>query len=396
MEPLIEKNKTEFTIWNVYFPTEIQTIDYLKQQFIIDASNNNNLIEVPFEQYEAILTHMQTYGLPMEQVTDVIKKGAFTYSQVRHIAKAGNIHEIVRKEDGRIELKATAISMSVAISFAQSKWNGADRLTAVKNAVYTGILIFGESFAEDIIIHELDAINVNADFDLDTGVTGKVVQNGTKAVAKKMATTVTKKAMLSSAIAKKTIMMLNANVVTGALVTGVMSTIDIVRAIKGELSPKQLFKNVTKTSASVAGGIIGMLIFGGIGFTVPSVSTAVVSLVGGVIGLIIGSLIMTKIASKILDFFIQDDSVKMLEIFNDVLLICAQDYVLNEEELKQALHDFNSVYDMKDELRSMFASDNRENYATSMIDKELSRIVRQRMFLHVPSNREIYDVLEHL
>ncbi len=395
MEPLIGKNKTEFTIWNVYFPTEIQTIDCLKQQqFIIDASKSNNLIEVPFEQYETILAHMQTYGLPLEQVTGVIKKGAFTYSQVRHIAKTGNIHEIVQKEDGRIELAATAISMSVAISFAQSKWNGADRLTAIKNAIYTGISIFGESFAEDVIIHELDTINT--DFDLGTGITGKVVQNGTKAVAKKMATTVTKKAMLSSAIAKKTIMMLNANVVTGALVTGVMSTIDIARAIKGELSPKQLFKNITKTSASVTGGIIGMLIFGGIGFTIPSVSTAVVSLIGGVIGLIIGSVIMTSIASKILDLFIQDDSVKMLEIFNDVLLIRAQDYVLNEEELKQALHDFNSFYDMKDELRSMFASDNRENYATSMIDKELSRIVRQRMFLHVPSNHEIYEVLEHL
>ena len=44
------------------------------------------------------------------------------------------------------------------------------------------------------------------------------------------------------------------------IVAGVMSSVDIVRTIKGQMSPAQLFKNVSKTAASVAGSIVGLVV----------------------------------------------------------------------------------------------------------------------------------------
>ena len=318
MEQKNEQTENQYHIVNCYLPTGHETarlvVSTMEQYHIEEPF----LIEVSFDQYEEILEHIQINATPLyETALNCIKKGAFTYEQVKHIAEACCVHELHIEVNGQITLTSTVLSMSALISFAQSKWNGADRQTAIKNAVYTGISIFGETFAEDIILQMVSKEN-NEQYELNVGLQEEIAKDGPKAFAKKIAKKLTEKAMLSSTLAKKTIILLNANVVTGALVTGVMSAVDVARAIKGQLSPQQLFKNVTKTATSVAGGMIGMIVFAGVGFQIPSVSTAVISVIGGVLGLIFGSMIMSKITSKVLDFFIEDETVKMLTIFNDV------------------------------------------------------------------------------
>ncbi len=397
MEQNIEHNQLQYHIVNCYFPTTHEALQFVASTIEQYKNEEQLFIEVSFDQYDEILAHIQLNAPTLYATAQsCVKKGAFTYEQVKHIAEACCIHELQIEDDGQITLTSTVLSMSAMISFAQSKWNGANRQTAIKNAVYTGISIFGETFAEEVVMQQFGMQSNHLQYDLSTGLKGAIAKNGTKAVAKKMATKLTKKAMLSSAVAKKTIMLLNANVVTGALVTGIMSTVDVARAIKGQLSPQQLFKNVTKTAASVAGGITGMLVFAGIGLQIPSVNTAVISLIGGVLGLIFGSMIMTKITSKLLDLFIKDDAVKMLAIFHEVLLERAQSFILNEEELNEALKDFNTRFDMNTELRNMYAAPDRHLFAKHLIEHELARIVKQRMYLHVPKNEEVFEVLEHI
>lgn len=382
---------------NIYCPTSEKTAEICLENsdFQQIDDEHKTCLEVPFDQYEDVVSSL-TAQLPVAVVTNIVKQGAFTYTQVKNIAITGNIHHLKIATDGRIYFDEEQLGMSTAISFAQSKWNGADRETAIENAVFTGLSILGEVFAEDVIEHEIEQFNAAEHLELGGGIGDAVKLNGTKAVAKKIATKATQKAMYGSVVAKKAIIMLNANVVTGALVTGVMSTIDIARAIKGELSPAQLFKNIAKTAASVAGGIVGTIFGGGLGLTIPNVSTAVVSIIGGIVGLIIGSSLASKVTKKVLDVFIKDDSLYMLEIFNEQLAMSTEDYLLNEQELKQALHDFNTLHDMPDQLRNMYASDNRELFAKNLIESELLRIVKLRMYLHVPTNHEIYEVLEKM
>ena len=244
MEQKNEQTENQYHIVNCYLPTGHETarlVASTMEQYHIEMLF---LIEVSFDQYEEILEHIQINATPLyETALNCIKKGAFTYEQVKHIAEACCVHELHIEVNGQITLTSTVLSMSALISFAQSKWNGADRQTAIKNAVYTGISIFGETFAEDIILQMVSKEN---QYNLNVGLQEEIAKDGPKAFAKKIAKKLTEKAMLSSTLAKKTIILLNANVVTGALVTGVMSAVDVARAIEDQLSPQQLFKRFTK------------------------------------------------------------------------------------------------------------------------------------------------------
>lgn len=97
-----------------------------------------------------------------------------------------------------------------------------------------------------------------------------------------------------------------------------------------------------------------------------------------------------------LDLFIKDDAVKMLEIFNEELVNLVEQYLLNEKELQLVLSDFNEMYNMQEEFRKMYATEDRVAYARAMIEKELNRIVRLRMYLQVPTNEELYDAIKRL
>ena len=388
MDQIWLSNNRRQIVHNVYCPNINDAIAICEIELKQLDQEQSNYLEVPFEQYHEIHAHFNN--------SDIIKQGAFTYEQVRHILDAGNIHNLVIDERGCIDFKKEIIGMSTAISFAQSKWNGAERSTAVENAVLTGLTVIGEPFAEEIIEKQIDNLNIVDHIELDEGIASAVKKNGAKAVVKRMASTATKKAMYSSVIAKKAITLLNANVVTGAIVTGVMSSVDIIRAIKNQMSPAQLFKNISKTAASVAGSIIGLIVGGGIGLSIPNVSTTVISLIGGIIGLIIGSILTTTLVKKVLDLFIKDDAVKMLEIFNEELINLVEQYLLNEKELQLVLSDFNEMYNMQEEFRKIYATEDRVAYARTMIEKELNRIVRLRMYLQVPTNEELYEAIKRL
>ncbi|MBM7666676.1 hypothetical protein JOC25_003186 [Solibacillus kalamii] len=388
MDQIWLSNNRRQIVHNVYCPNINDAIAICEIELKQLDQEQSNYLEVPFEQYHEIHAHFNN--------SDIIKQGAFTYEQVRHILDAGNIHNLVIDERGCIDFKKEIIGMSTAISFAQSKWNGAERSTAVENAVLTGLTVIGEPFAEEIIEKQIDNLNIVDHIELDEGIASAVKKNGAKAVVKRMASTATKKAMYSSVIAKKAITLLNANVVTGAIVTGVMSSVDIIRAIKNQMSPAQLFKNISKTAASVAGSIIGLIVGGGIGLSIPNVSTTVISLIGGIVGLIIGSILTTTLVKKVLDLFIKDDAVKMLEIFNEELINLVEQYLLNEKELQLVLSDFNEMYNMQEEFRKMYATEDRVAYARAMIEKELNRIVRLRMYLQVPTNEELYGAIKRL
>lgn len=388
MDQIWLSNNRRQIVHNVYCPNINDAIAICEIELKQLDQEQSNYLEVPFEQYHEIHAHFNN--------SDIIKQGAFTYEQVRHILDAGNIHNLVIDERGCIDFKKEVIGMSTAISFAQSKWNGAERSTAVENAVLTGLTVIGEPFAEEIIEKQIDNLNIVDHIELDEGIASAVKKNGAKAVVKRMASTATKNAMYSSVIAKKAITLLNANVVTGAIVTGVMSSVDIIRAIKNQMSPAQLFKNISKTAASVAGSIIGLIVGGGIGLSIPNVSTTVISLIGGIVGLIIGSILTTTLVKKVLDLFIKDDAVKMLEIFNEELINLVEQYLLNEKELQLVLSDFNEMYNMQEEFRKMYATEDRVAYARAMIEKELNRIVRLRMYLQVPTNEELYGAIKRL
>lgn len=386
MEKTLYRLQEGQLIHNIYCPTAEETIAVCEAELAMLQGDKEFYVEVPFEQFERVSLYFTELSL--------IKQGAFTYIQARHIAKSGNIRHLMIDGHGRVFFEKETIGMSIALAFAQSKWNGASREEALENAVMTGLAVIGEGFVEQLIPVQDLLVNKNEKWQPDD--TGGVRKNRDKAIIKKVAAKATKKAIYSSATQKRTIPVLQAGMVTEALVTGVMTRDDINRTIKEEMSPAQLFKTVSKTAASIVGSMIGLLIGCGIGLNIPNVSTVVISLIGGIIGLILGSMLATKIAKRIFNFFMKGDTAKMLDIFNEQLAAAAEAFLLNEQELHQALIVFNEGYDMQDELQAIHAADHQKEYTDSLIEDGLIRIVRARLYLQVPTNEELYEAVKRL
>ena len=386
MEKTLYRLQEGQLIHNIYCPTAEETIAVCEAELAMLQGDKEFYVEVPFEQFERVSLYFTELSL--------IKQGAFTYIQARHMAKSGNIRHLMIDEHGRVFFEKETIGMSIALAFAQSKWNGALREEALENAVMTGLAVIGEEFVEQLIPVQDLLMSNNETW--QSGDTGGVRKNRDKAIVKKVAEKAAKKVVYSSNTQKRTTGALQAAVVTEALVTGVMARDDINRTIKEEMSPAQLFKTVSKTAASIVGSMIGLLIGCGIGLNIPNVSTAVISLIGGIIGLIVGSMLATKIAKRIFNFFMKGDTAKMLDIFNEQLAAAAEAFLLNEQELHQALIVFNEGYDMQDELQAIHAAEHQKEYADALIEDGLIRIVRARLYLQVPTNEELYEAVKRL
>lgn len=391
----MEYIKNEHFLQNIYCSSVEETVEasLLDNQLLYMNQLGPIKLEVAFDQYNDVVSKLTDRLQNEELARETVKQGAFTYKQVRYIAQAGLVDGLILEESGRVQLLNESLGMSAAVAFAQSTWNGATREEAVENAVFTGLNIVGEAVVDEVLSNDMQDIELDDAFELGSGVRGAIRKNGAKVVAKKAAGKFTHKAMIGSLAAKKTILLLNANVVTGALVTGMLSTLDISRAIKGEMSKTQLFKNITKTAANVAGSIGGMAIGAAIGALIPWGSTSTGALIGGIVGLIIGSIVTSKIASRILNRFIEDDAKEMLDLFEVQLEQHVYNHLLNEKELQTLLDIFKSKYKIPKLLRQMFKSNDREQFAREIIQKELVSIYSNRKTLKLPTINEIYKAL---
>ena len=112
---------------------------------------------------------------------------------------------------------------------------------------------------------------------------------------------------------------------------------DIVDIFRGRISSKQLFKNITNTASTVAGGSVGWMGGAAIGSAIfPGIGTAV----GGVVGSLGGGAIANKASDAIVGKFIEDDAERMVKIIEQCFQEAAIDYLLNREEAEKNRRSF--------------------------------------------------------
>ena len=100
----------------------------------INSDGSPMQIEVPSDKYESAIQSMenrikngQVPGVSdPEMAKEIVRKGTFTYEQVRNIAKFGTIESLTYDAVNGIKLAGTAMGISAAVSFAVSLWNGED------------------------------------------------------------------------------------------------------------------------------------------------------------------------------------------------------------------------------------------------------------------------------
>lgn len=201
---------------------------------------------------------------------------------------------------------------------------------------------------------------------------------------------------------KSTAKLLRGNIVTGVASTVVLSTADVVNIFRGRISAKQLFKNVTTTAASVAGGTMGWTAGtaagAAIGSVIPGFGTVAGGIVGtavGVLGSLAGGAVSSKAANAVMDSFIEDDAEGMLRIIEHTFQKMAEDYLLNEKEAVNVVEVLRNSLTSKT-LKDMFACKNQEAYAEALLREIVETEVGKRRKIPAIENKELVRSLRNL
>lgn len=376
---------------------------YVKNANGVDYRNAEGLrtpmqIEVPKDKYADAVKAMENRikNGSVEGITDpakakeIVKQGSYTYEQVRNIARFGTIESLTYDAVNGIKIAGTAMGISAAISFAVAMWNGEEWEVALENACYDGLKIGGIAWLSSVLTAQLGRTGIEQSL---RGSTDWVVnQIGSKAAAWLANGLRSGSNIYGVAAMNHLSKLLRGNIVTGAVTTLVLSSVDFIRLFDGRVSGAQVFKNVTTTALSVAGGTGGWMggaaLGASLGSFVPIIGTAAGGVIGGILGSLAGGTAASAVASTVLDTFIEDDAKEMLKIIEDVFGQLAEDYLLTEQEAKIVIDEFQSK-DLPDTLRDMYASNDRNLFAKQILETSIENQAKKRQKIKLPSDEKI-------
>lgn len=355
-------------------------------------------IEVPADKYEQAIQALQDRIIngQVKGITDpndankIVRKGDFTYEQAKNIAKSGTVESIKFDAVNGVVVASTALGISALLSFATSLWNGEDLDVALKNASFTGLKVGGTTFVTTVFASQFTKAGLNSAL---VGSSESIVNiMGPKASAVLVNAFRSGTNIYGAAAMKSAAKLLRGNVITGAVSVVVLSSFDIVDIFKNKISPQQLFKNVTGTTATVAGGTAGWI--GGatagaaVGSVVPVLGTAVGGFIGGVLGSFAAGAVSNKVTNVVLDEFIQNDADEMLNIIEEVFQQIAVDYLLNQEEAEKIIDKLKDRLS-SNTLKDMYASSDRKLFAHNLLIDIVEEVVKERKYIDLPDNEQI-------
>ncbi|GLO60082.1 hypothetical protein MACH09_05900 [Vibrio sp. MACH09] len=323
---------------------------------------------------------------------EIVRKGHYTYEQAKNIAKAGNVDSLIYDAKNGVIHATSAMGVSAVITFAVSIWNGEEWDVAVKNATLSGLQTFGVTWVSSLLTAQLSRTGVEQS--LRSTTDWVVNQLGSKATAWLANGMRSGSNIYGAAAANHLSKLLRGNIVTGVVTTVVLSSVDAYRFFKNEVSGAQLFKNVAVTATSVAGGTAGWMggaaVGASLGTAVPIVGTAAGGIIGGLIGALGGGMASQKAAQVVLDEFIREDAEEMLEIVNEVFGDMASEYLLNKTEAENIVAEIKKI-DMAKKMREMYASDNKQLYALSLLKPLMESEVKCRPQVSIPTDMELMN-----
>jgi hypothetical protein len=186
--------------------------------------------------------------------------------------------------------------------------------------------------------------------------------------------------------------LLRGNVVTGVVTTVVVSSMDIPRLVKGEISGVQMLKNVTTNAAGVAGGSAGYSVGAVIGTAFfPGFGTLIGGLAGGFLA---GSAASTG-SQMALDQLIRDDAKELLTIIEAELGILAFDYLLSEPELKSVVAQSETI-NWSIQLAECSSRSDRSIAVKNILETLVIMIVKQRQKITLPTEIQLLDGYEKI
>lgn len=369
----------------------------------INADGTPMKIEVPSDKYDSAVQAMENRirngSVPgvtdPKEAKNIVRKGHFTYEQAKNIAKFGTVESITFDAINGAIISTTAFGLSTVLTFATCIWNGEDFDVALKSATYSGLKVGGTTFATAILSSQLSKAGLNSAL---VGSSEAIVNIlGPKASAMLVNAFRSGTNIYGAAAMKSAAKMLRGNAITGAVSVVVLSSVDLVNIFRGRISGAQLFKNITNTASTVAGGSAGWI--GGatagaaVGSFVPIIGTAVGGFVGGLLGSFAGGSAANKVSSTITNKFIEDDSEQMVRIIEKVFTQMAEDYLLSKKEAENIIDNLKSNL-TGSTIKDMFASSNKIEFAQELLINNFEYEVRKRKKIIMPSPEEMQKKLK--
>ena len=351
-------------------------------------------IEVPSDKYDEALKAMeekirngQVKGITdPEEAKNIIRKGHFTYTQAKNIAKAGTIESLTYDAVNGVIIATSAFGVTAMITLATSVWNGEDFEDAVKIATYSGLKVGGTAFVTSILAAQLSKAGLNSAL---VGSSEAIVSMmGPKASAVLInAFRTGAKPIYGAAAMKSAAKLLRGNAVTAGVTFVVLSSFDVANIFRGRISGKQLLKNMAGTAATVGGGTGGWIAGAAAGSAIlPGVGTVI----GGIAGSLVGGAAAGKATNAVVGTFIEDDADEMVEIIQAVFTDMASEYLLSNKEAEKSVDKLRDKLDGKI-LKDMFASSDRKRFARNMLTPIIEKEIAKREIIHNLSTEQMIN-----
>lgn len=343
----------------------------------LDSNGNPMQLEVPSDQYDEAIRIMeekirkgQVPGCKNpKDASKIIRKGNITLKQAINIAKAGTIESLVFDAAHGAVIGLSAAGISSTIILARALWNGEDLDTALDIAMYSGIQAGGIAFVTSVVSSQITKTGVS---NLLIKPSNELVKLLPSTVRKQLLAAIREGAPIYGAAASKNLAkLLRGNFITQVVTVLVLSSNDIFHYAQGKISGKQLFKEVTTlVSGLIGGGVVGVLL-------------APLGPVGVIIGSIIGTGLSSEAMRRLLNQFIEDDAVKLIELVNRRLTILANDYLLSKCELDLVVEVLRGCL-VYSKLLEMYASEDRIRFADELIEKCITSVIIWRTNILIP------------
>lgn len=343
----------------------------------LDSNGNPMQLEVPSDQYDEAIRIMeekirkgQVPGCKNpKDASKIIRKGNITLKQAINIAKAGTVESIVFDAVHGAVIGLSAAGISSTIILAKSLWNGEDLDTALDIAMYSGIQAGGITFVTSVISSQITKTSAS---NLLIEPSNELVKLLPSTVRKQLLAAIRDGAPIYGAAASKNLAkLLRGNFITQVVTVLLLSSNDIFHYAKGKMSGKQLFKEVTTlVSGLIGGGVVGVLL-------------APLGPVGVIIGSIIGTGLSSEAMRSLLNQFIEDDAVKLIEIVNSRLTVLANEYLLSKCELDLVVEVLRGCL-VYSKLLEMYASKDRIIFADELVEKCITSVIIWRTNILIP------------
>jgi outer membrane lipoprotein SlyB len=362
---------------------------------------SNQVLEVPSDQYDDIMATLREQirlgkvkDAQGHTITDpakaaeLIKKGRYTFKQVKNIAKAGNLDSLTFDVKNNLIVSGVVIGVTFGISTAMYLWNGADMPTALQGA-------FEDSSKTGLFTMTTGVVSSQI---LRTGLANRslvIVRSGLKKIAatklgrsaiNRIARTSSEKPKHGAPTINYVAKLVNGTVVVSSVAIVLSTLTDLYRASwEKSISWKQLAKNLAVTTASTGGAVAGAVLGAQVGMVagsvVPIVGTTLCGVVGGIAGAIAGAWGTGSVTKMAVDCIAADDAEEMFALTQKTILNLAQDYLLSEAEMDDLINSVQQTLTPQF-LQQVYASASddgaREDYVYRHFEERVERIAAQR------------------